>query len=241
MHLPDGFLNDKTNAAMFGAAAVGLAHALEKARASIVEKVPVFKLKLATYPQTGSPEISARSRVSETGKEKIWRMAAVGSFIFAAQMINFSITGGVSGHLLGGVLAALIVGPWEALIVMSVILATQAFVFGDGGIVALAANIVNIGIVGTLGGYYFYVLTSGLLKNAKNRYTFSVAFAAWLSVVLASIAVSVEIAISGTGSLSSILPEMLQYHIFIGIGEALITVVALSYLGKNGFQLYIED
>jgi len=233
MHIPDGFLNDKANAAMLGAAAVGVAHAVRQVRAEVLEKVSVIKAKLATYPPTSNSEMSIESRISDAGREKMMRMATVGSFVFAAQMVNFSISGGTSGHLLGGVLASLIVGPLEALIVMSVILATQAFAFSDGGIIALGANIVNMGLIGAVGGYYLFKFFSNKIKNVS----VCVSLAAWFSVVLASIAASVEIAFSGTETFSIVLPAMLGYHIFIGLGEAVITLVAVNVLLKNNFPM----
>jgi cobalt/nickel transport system permease protein len=233
MHIPDGFLNDKTNAAMFGVAGVGLAHAFRKIRAEVSEKVAVMKTKFATYPANAGAEVSIESRISKSGQEKMWRMATVGSFVFAAQMINFSINGETSGHLLGGVLAALILGPFEALMVMVVMLTVQAFTFGDGGVVALGANVVNMGLVASVGGYYLFRFFSKKTKNIA----VSVSLAAWFSVVFAAIAASFEMAFSGMESLSVFLPTMLEYHIFIGIVEAVITSVAVTVLVKNDFPL----
>ena len=104
-------------------------------------------------------------------------------------MINFPIGGGTSGHLLGGVLAALILGPFEALLVMSAVLIVQAFMFGDGGVLALGVNIFNMGIIGALGGY-------GIFRIFRKWFLTSAFVAAWLSVILAATAASLETGIS---------------------------------------------
>lgn len=233
MHIPDGFLNDKTNAAAFGAAAVGLFHAARIVRARVVEKVSVMKANFATYPVSGNAEISIESRISKQGRERIWRMATVGSLVFAAQTINFPIGDGTSGHLIGGVLAAVILGPFEALIVMTVILFTQAFVFSDGGVIALSANIVNMGLVAAVGGYYLFKL----LFRKITSVAVSVSLSAWFSVILAAIAVSLELSFSGVAPLSSVIPLMLKYHFFIGLGEALITLFLIDLLLKSDLKM----
>jgi cobalt/nickel transport system permease protein len=174
------------------------------------------------------------------GQEKIWRMAAIGSLIFSAQMVNFPISGGTSGHLLGGVLAALIIGPFEALLVMIIVLSTQAFMFGDGGVLALGANIFNMGIIGALGGYAFFRF---LMKGeVKRRHFLRNAFvSAWFSVIFAAMSASLEMALSGTKALSIILPAMTLTHIAIGLMEGVITVAILSLLMKRGYALAVFE
>ncbi len=109
MHIPDGFLNNGSAAGLAGAVVVAVSFALQKVRQSFLEKAPVLKEKWATFPHVdGGSEMSFQSRLSKLGQEKMFRMAAVGSLIFSSQMVNFPIDGGTSGHLLGGVLAALI-------------------------------------------------------------------------------------------------------------------------------------
>lgn len=237
MHIPDGFLNDTTNITTLGAAGVGLAYSARKVYSVVVEKVSVIKARLATFPQTNNTSITIQNGVSQKGREKLWRMATVGSLVFAMQMVNFSITGGTSGHLLGGVLASLILGPFEAMLVISVVLATQAFAFGDGGIIALGANIVNMGIIGAIGGYYVFKLLASIIKD----FSMTVAIAAWLSVIMASIGASVEIAVSGTEPFSVVLPAMLTYHVFIGLGEAIITLAIIGLLRKNNLPLAVLE
>ena len=241
MHIPDGFLNNGSAASLAGVAAVAVSVAIRKVRKGFLEKVPVLKAKLATFPDFGGgSEVSFQSRLSKMGQEKMFRMAAIGSLVFSAQMVNFPINGGTSGHLLGGVLAAFILGPFEALLVMTVMLSTQAFMFGDGGVLALGANIFNMGIVGAFGGYaFFQFLMKGSVK--KKAFLKSAFVAAWVSVIAAAIAASFEIALSGTKALSVVLPAMTLTHVAIGFMEGVITVAVLSLLIKGGYKLAVFE
>lgn len=238
MHIPDGFINNGAAAALAGSAAAAVGFAFRKVRRSFLEKVPVLKARLATFPDLGGgSDVTFRNRLSKIGREKMWRLAAAGSLIFSAQMVNFPIDGGTSGHLLGAVLAALVVGPFEALLVMSGILAVQAFMFGDGGMVALGANIVNIGIVGVFGGYrLFSFLMKGRVGDRKH-FLRSAFVAAWVSVILASAAASVEISLSGASPLSDVLPAMTLTHSVIGFAEGLITAAILAVLIRRNYRL----
>lgn len=236
MHLPDGFLNSGVSSGLMGVSAAFAVSAVRKVRAAFLEKVPVLKARLATFPASDGGEASLMRRLSEMGQERAWRMAAIGALIFAAQMVNFPVGSGMSGHLLGGVLAAIVVGPWEAFLVVSIILSAQAALFGDGGILALGANIFNMGVIGALGGYALFRF---LMKRRISRRLFlRCAFvASWVSVVVAAIAASFEMAFSGTVSLGNVLPAMTFAHITIGIAEGAITVSALSLLLKRNFAL----
>lgn len=241
MHIPDGFLNNGSAASLAVVVATAVAIAVQKVRKGFLEKVPVLKARLATFPDFGGgSDVSFQSRLSKMGQEKIWRMAAVGSLIFSAQMVNFPINGGTSGHLLGGVLAALVIGPFEALLVMAVILSTQAFVFGDGGLLALGANIFNMGIVGVFGGYAFFQFLDKKSRGKKN-FLRNAFVAAWVSVIAAAIATSFEIAFSGTEALAVVLPAMTLTHVVIGCGEGIITVFVLYLLVKQGYKLAIFE
>ena len=159
-------------------------------------------------------------------------MGVTAAFIFAAQLINFPVLGGTSGHLLGAVLAAILLGPWAGTLVMASVIAVQSLLFQDGGLLSMGANIVNMGVIGTMGGYAIYrVLCTALGGEVRGRLP-SAAVAAWLAVMLGAAATSVELAVSGTTTLAVVLPAMLGTHVFIGIGEALITVGALALI-KN--------
>lgn len=241
MHIPDGFLNSGVTAGLAGAAVVAVGFAIRKVRRAFLEKVPVFRARLATFPDFGGgSDVNFQSRLSKIGQEKVWRMAAVGSLIFAAQMVNFPINGGTSGHLLGGVLAALMLGPFEALLVMTVMLSTQALIFGDGGMFALGANIFNMGVVGALGGYaIFQFLMKG--DTGKKGFLKGAFVAAWISVIVAAITASFEIAFSGTKSLSIVLPAMTLTHVAIGFFEGIITVFVLFLSIKKGYKLAVFE
>lgn len=157
-------------------------------------------------------------------------MGVMAAFIFAAQMFNFPVAGGTSGHLLGGVLAAVLLGPWAATIVMACVIAVQGLVFQDGGLLAMGANIFNMGIVGTLGGYYLYRAIAGLLGGEGRARIAAAALTAWVSVVAGSVCMAVELGASGTVPLGIALPTMAGIHVLIGVGEALITTAALGYI-----------
>jgi cobalt/nickel transport system permease protein len=155
-------------------------------------------------------------------------LGVLAAFIFAAQMLNFPVAGGTSGHVLGATLAAVLLGPWPACLVMVVVLTVQALAFADGGISALGANIVNMGVLGALFAGFAIAAGMKVLPQTRAAYLGLVAVVAWVAVMLGASATSVELAISGTVPLGTALPAMLGVHALIGIGEAVITVVAVS-------------
>ncbi|MDD3288056.1 MAG: energy-coupling factor ABC transporter permease [Alphaproteobacteria bacterium] len=155
-------------------------------------------------------------------------LATVAAFVFAAQLVSFPIGEGTSGHFLGAVTAAALLGPWGACIVISVVLVAQGLIFGDGGISALGSNILNMGIIGGVVTYPIMRWLRGLLPDGRRGYLISVAVAGWLSVVLTSSACALELAASGTSPLMVVFPAMVGIHAIIGIGEAIITVAVLS-------------
>ncbi|WP_369018582.1 energy-coupling factor ABC transporter permease [Thermatribacter velox] len=160
---------------------------------------------------------------------KVPLMGVVAAFIFAAQMINFPVAGGTSGHLIGALLAAVLAGPLEAMVIMSTILIVQCFVFMDGGVTALGANILNMALIATWVGYYVYRLLDR--KNALQPW--ALFLGSWVSVVAAAVAASIELAVSGTIPLSVVLPAMLFWHLLIGVGEGAITLLVVSYVKKT--------
>lgn len=168
-------------------------------------------------------------------------MGLCAAFIFAAQMINFPIPGGTSGHLLGGTLAGILLGPWAGALVMSVVFAVQAVMFQDGGLIVLGANIVNMGLIGTFGGYWLYrTLRSLLGRQSWQGMITATAITAWCSVVAGAIATALELAASGTIPLAIALPAMVSWHILIGVGEALITVAVVSYIWQRRPDLLFD-
>jgi cobalt/nickel transport system permease protein len=177
----------------------------------------------------GAVAVSA-SRVGKTMEEKqVPLMGVVGAFIFAAQMVNFPIASGTSGHLGGGVLAALLLGPWAGTLIMTAILVVQALLFQDGGITALGANILNMGVLPCLAGFGLYRLLRRLLPGTRGALA-AAALTAWLAVVLSASLAAVQIALSGVIPLRIVLPAMAGVHALIGIGEGLITAAALAFL-----------
>lgn len=161
-------------------------------------------------------------------------MGVCAAFIFAAQMINFPIPGGTSGHLLGGTLAGVLLGPWAGSLVMVVVFIVQGALFQDGGLTVLGANITNMGLIGTFGGYYLYKgIRSVAGFNTWRGMAIAVAIASWTSVVVASLLCAVQLALSGTASFAVAITAMLIWHVLIGIGEAVITSLAVSYIWRT--------
>jgi cobalt/nickel transport system permease protein len=158
-------------------------------------------------------------------------MGIMSAFIFAAQMINFPVIGGTSGHLLGGVLAAVLLGPYAGTVVLSCVLIFQCLIFQDGGILALGANILNMAIIGTIGGYLVFKGVQKIFGREKG-FLVGAAVAAWFSVVLAAGFCALALAASGISPLNIVLPAMMGIHALIGIGEALITVAVISFVRK---------
>ncbi|MBD2510183.1 energy-coupling factor ABC transporter permease [Nostoc muscorum FACHB-395] len=153
------------------------------------------------------------------------------AFIFAAQMINFPVAGGTSGHLLGGTLAAIVLGsPWAGTLCIATVLIIQAVLFADGGITALGANIFNMAVVGVWVGWILTQTLQRLLGGFKGRLPLAAGIAAGVSVVVAAIACAIELALSGTAPVAIVLPAMSGVHILIGIGEGIITGGVLTYL-----------
>jgi len=157
-------------------------------------------------------------------------MGVLGAFIFAAQMLNFPILGGTSGHLIGAALAAILLGPWAAVLIITCVLIVQCFVFQDGGLLALGANVLNMGIIASFASYYLYRGVTSILGLGRRGILAGGFLAAWGSVVLASIACAIELAISGISPLHVALPAMAGVYALIGIGEGLITVAVLSFV-----------
>ncbi|GAB4497301.1 MAG: energy-coupling factor ABC transporter permease [Anaerolineales bacterium] len=171
--------------------------------------------------------IAARKTRGEFGEQQIPLMGLMAAFIFAAQMINFPVAGGTSGHLLGGVLAAVTLGPWGGILVMSSVIAVQGIFFQDGGLLAMGANIFNMGLLTALIGYGLY---RGVLNRPRNVRLAVIGAAAWLSTMAAAFVTALQLWLSGTSQLNIVLPAMLGVHALIGIGEALITVGAVAFI-----------
>lgn len=157
-------------------------------------------------------------------------MGVTAAFVFSAQMFTFPVFGGTSGHLIGAVLAAILLGPWAATLVMTAVISVQALIFQDGGLVVLGANIFHMGIVGTIGGFALYRALCRIFGGEERARYPAAAIAAWSSVVVGSALIAFELALSGTSPIALALPAMVGVHVVIGAGEALITVAALALL-----------
>jgi cobalamin biosynthesis protein CbiM len=199
MHIPDGFIDGQTSLAGGAVAVAGLGVCLKRASDTMEDKqIPLAGLTAA--------------------------------FVFAVQMLNFPVAGGTSGHLLGGVLAAVLVGPWVGTLCVSVVLTMQCLLFADGGVSALGLNIVNMAMVGAFGGYAAFLLIKKLLPRSKGSVTTAAGLAAGLAPALAALVFTLEYAIGGNGaaSVGTVAAAMLGVHVLIGIGEGIITAMAVG-------------
>jgi cobalt/nickel transport system permease protein len=151
-------------------------------------------------------------------------------FVFAVQMLNFPVAAGTSGHLLGGVLAAVLVGPYAASLVITVVLIIQAFLFADGGLTALGLSIFNMSFVGVWVGYGFFLLAKKVLPKKKASVAVASAVGALISVPAAAASFVMQYAIGATATYetSTVLTAMVSTHILIGVGEAIITFLTIS-------------
>lgn len=174
-----------------------------------------------------------RQTREQLGERQIPLLGVLAAFIFAAQAINFPVAGGTSGHLLGGALAAIVLGPWAAVLVMTAVIGLQALLFQDGGLLVMGWNIINMGILTAFTGYLVYMLFKRLLGVTQTSLLIAGALGAWLSVEIGAIATAIQLSLSGTSPLAIALPAMFGVHALIGIGEALITVSALALIGRT--------
>lgn len=207
MHIPDGFLNVQTwaSAYLLSAGAVGY---------------------------------GVKRSGNDLSDRQVPRLGVMAAFIFAAQMVNFPVVAGVaSGHLLGAALAAVLLGPWSASLILTVVLFIQMLFFGDGGFTALGANVLNMAVLGVLAAYLAFRPLSRVLPGGLGR-NVAVFVAAWFSVMVTALAAALELGLSQSVHqvpMSLILPPMIGWHLIIGIGEGLITVVVVNFVEKLGF------
>ena len=212
LHIPDGFLAPQVALTLWVATAV------------------VIGIALRRIGQRG-PAAASQTIL----------MGLSGAFIFAAQMFNFPVAAGTSGHLLGGVLAGFLLGPWAGSVVMATVIGIQALLFQDGGLLALGANIFNMGVIGTLGGTFVARGIAAAFGNARRSTLFGVGVAAWLSVMAAAGFTTLQLGLSGTTDISIGLPAMLGTHALIGLGEALISVSAISFIAVSAPEIFAKS
>jgi cobalt/nickel transport system permease protein len=199
LHIPDGFIDGPTSLLAGVIAIAGIALCLKRTSATLGERdIPIVGL--------------------------------VAAFVFAAQMINFPVANGTSGHLLGGVLAGVLVGPWAGALAVSVVLVVQALLFADGGLSALGLNIVNMALAGTFVGYGIFLVLRRLLGNTRWSVTAASGLAGFVVPIVAALAFVGEYALGGNDAVSvaSVATAMLGVHALIGIGEGIITMLAVG-------------
>jgi cobalt/nickel transport system permease protein len=226
MHVPDGFLDPKISSGLMGAAAAVLGICLAKVRAMVTALKPAEAFAAAgnkVGSMAGNIFGGVRRVLTGEGEQMIYKMGMAAALVFAAQMFNFPISSGTSGHLIGGVFAAVILGPFAGAIVIAVVLVVQMLFFADGGLWAIGANIINLSLFGTIIAYYIYYW----LKKAAPEWA-AIISAAWVSVLLAAFACALELGLSGTMPFSEVIPAMVKVHMVIGIAEAMITLALVN-------------
>lgn len=199
MHVPDGFLDAPTSLGTAAVAAVGVGLALRGARRELDDR---------TAPLAG----------------------LVAAFVFAAQMLKFPVGGGTSGHLLGGALAAVLVGPWTATLVLSVVLLVQGLLFADGGLTALGTNITLLGLVGVWTGWLVFRAVQSVLPKRVPMVAPSAAAAALVAVPVTALVFAGLYAVGGQAPirLDALVTAMVGVHTLIGVGEAVISGMAVA-------------
>ncbi len=199
MHIPDGFIDGPTSLIAGLLAIAGVAWCVRRTSETLSDRdVPVVGLAAA--------------------------------FIFAAQMLNFPVANGTSGHLLGGVLAAVLVGPWAGALAVTVVLVVQALLFADGGLSALGLNVINMALAGAFVGYGLFLVLRKVLGRRTWSVTPAAGIAAFLVPIVASILFSLEYAIGGNDAVSAgtVAVAMIGVHALIGIGEGVISALAVG-------------
>ncbi|MCC7517825.1 MAG: energy-coupling factor ABC transporter permease [Verrucomicrobiae bacterium] len=179
----------------------------------------------------GGVAFAARHASAAMPRERVPLVGLAAAFVFAAQMINFPVAGGTSGHLLGGVLVAALLGPGAAVIVLTAVLTLQCLLFADGGVTALGANVVNMALVGTLGGWAVFRAFSAIVPGRAGRLA-GVAVGSWTSVVLSATTCAGQLAGSGTVRWGIAFPAMAGIHAVIGLGEAAIAAMVWTAIAR---------
>jgi len=199
MHIPSGLVSEQINIATAVVSAGAVGYCLWKVKRTFEEK-----------------------------PSELLRFAMVSAFIFAMQTLNFSIGGGTSGHFLGGLFAAAMLGPWAACLSLTAVLTVQSVFFGDGALAALGSNVLNMGVVGVLLAYPLLQALQTRLPATRTGHLAALGLVSWVSIVLASAACAVELALSGTSSAGVVFPAMVGTHALIGLAEAVLTVIAVQ-------------
>lgn len=177
----------------------------------------------------------------DLGERQMPLMGVLAAAIFAGQMLNFTVAGGTSGHLLGATLATILLGPWAAMIVMTTVASIQALIFQDGGLLSLGTNLFNMAVIGVTVSYFTYSSIRKLSRGKSWGVFVGGTLAAWLSIVTAALATALQLALSGTSPANIAIPAMGGIHMIIGLGEGLITFGALAFLYGTRRDLFHLD
>ena len=209
MHIPDGLLDPIT---------------------TIVLWIVTIAIMILGYFRMG------KMFEKEDSEKMIPYIGVLAAVIFAFQFVNYPVPGGTSGHLVGGTLVAIILGPWASVIVLFLILVIQSL-FGDGGITALGPNAFNMGIIGGIVGFYIVVLLVRVFNKTslkkELKVTIATAIGSYIAIVLASFICGIEIGIGGAIPIEIAIPAMVFWHLIIGIGEAIISALIVFYIYKT--------
>lgn len=178
----------------------------------------------------GTIGAALRQTREQLGDKQVPLAGLSAAFIFAAQMFNFPVAGGTTGHLLGGTLAAILLGPWVGAVVVTVVVVVQALAFADGGLTALGYNVLNMAVVTAFGGWAIFRLARRLLPDTAGGVVLATGLASGLSVVLAAMAFSIEWLFGATAPVpfDTVFGAMVGVHTLIGIGEGLISGMAVG-------------
>ena len=179
----------------------------------------------------GTVAYAIRKTTRESEEKKIPMMGVMAAFIFAAQLMNVPTPGGPPVHLVGAVLAAVLLGPWPATVVLTAVLAVQSFLIQDGGLLALGANVFNIGIIGTLGGYCIFSGVRKLIKGDRGIIV-GTFIATWLSILVSTGAVALQMTVSGAAPAELVLPVLGGMNMVVGAIEGLITATIVGFVLK---------
>ena len=174
--------------------------------------------------------ICLRKAGKELDERQVPLAGLTSAFIFAVQMLNFPVASGTSGHLLGGVLAAVLLGPYVGALCVTVVIVVQAVLFADGGLTALGLNVIDMALVTSFGGYAVFLVLRKVVPRSRVGVATAAGLAAGIGVVLASLAFSAAYAIGGTGgaSVATVATSMIGVHALIGIGEGVITGLTIA-------------
>lgn len=182
--------------------------------------------------------LALRWAKKDLSEDKIPLVAVLSAGIFAIQAFNLPVAMGTSGHLVGGALAAIVLGsPYAAVFILTLVLIIQGIIFGDGGLTTMGVNILNMGVIGGFVGFYGYQTLKGA---GLNRYV-STGIAAWLACFIAAVAASVEMGVAGTFPFVPGLIAMGTYHAAIGIIEGIITAAAIYFIATARPDMLAEN